>query len=363
MVHRTFWFLLSVETPSRTADAGPHSCVSSGYVVFSSVSIHSRCGTDLIVTGGLSGPNHSFLPLLLFGLWIDFVVSINWLILCHYVAYQRILKLTYITDLLKSMKSLFISLYSSILHSTFNSWIVPKARLVDGFRELFKVWDQSFHKLLKDMGRMFDRRRGGIDYQKTSDLEKNNIRVSISKQQNWLCSTYISTLNFLDPTALTTATDAEAIARNIAALKARKKHKKSSTSRATSRSGTDTETAPANKLPASNKKVARKWDNGKITANNIAEYDFSEKNAQSDDSKNLSSTFFNKTLMGTRNQKGLYKVAYYDCSRSDQHVQEGNHSPLYFPKSCHQSQSLVRNTQGQLSCLRKSQETRSNLLR
>jgi len=115
-------------------------------------------------------------------------------------------------------------------------------------------------------------------------------------------------------------------------LKARKKHKKSSTSRATSRSGTDTDTAPANKLPASNKKVARKWDNGKITANDIAEYDFSEKNAPSDDSKTLSSNFIDKMSMGTRNQKGLYEVADYDRSRPDQHVQEEKSQPTLFSK-------------------------------
>jgi len=239
------------------------------------------------------------------------------------VAYQRILQLTYITDLLESMKSLFTSLYSSILDSTFNSWIVPEDGLVDGFKEFFKGWDQSFHKLLKDIERMSDRRRGGIDYQKTSDLEKKATQRQTEDLQS---------LDEQHPTALTTATDAETIARNIAALKARKKHKKSSTSRATSRSGTDTDTAPANKLPASNKKVARKWDNGKITANDIAEYDFSEKNAPSDDSKTLSSNFIDKMSMGTRNQKGLYEVADYDRSRPDQHVQEEKSQPTLFSK-------------------------------
>jgi len=239
------------------------------------------------------------------------------------VAYQRILQLTYITDLLESMKSLFTSLYSSILDSTFNSWIVPEDGLVDGFKEFFKGWDQSFHKLLKDIERMSDRRRGGIDYQKTSDLEKKATQRQTEDLQS---------LDEQNPTALTTATDAETIARNIAALKARKKHKKSSTSRATSRSGTDTDTAPANKLPASNKKVARKWDNGKITANDIAEYDFSEKNAPSDDSKTLSSNFIDKMSMGTRNQKGLYEVADYDRSRPDQHVQEEKSQPTLFSK-------------------------------
>ncbi|KNZ60769.1 hypothetical protein VP01_1503g8 [Puccinia sorghi] len=239
------------------------------------------------------------------------------------VAYQRILQLTYITDLLESMKSLFTTLYSSILDSTFNSWIVPEAGLVDGFRELFKGWDQSFHKLLKDIERMSDRKRGGMDHQKTSDLEK---KAALRQTEE------LQSLDEQHPTALTTATDAETIARNIAALKARKKHKKSSTSRATSRSGTDTDTAPVNKLPASNKKIARKWDNGKITANDIAEYDFSEKNSQIDDSKTLSSNFIDKMSLGTRNQKGLYQVADYDRSRPDQHVQAEKPQPTLFSK-------------------------------
>ncbi|KAA1136597.1 hypothetical protein PGTUg99_036201 [Puccinia graminis f. sp. tritici] len=239
------------------------------------------------------------------------------------VAYQRILQLTYITDLLESMKSLFTSLYGSILDTTFNSWLVPETGLTEGFKDLFKGWDQSFHKLLKDIERMSDRRRGGIDFQKTSGLDKRAAQRQAEEQQ---------LVDDQKPTALTTATDAETIARNIAALKARKKPNKSSTSRATSRSGTDTDTAPAGKPQTTNKKTARKWDNGRITANDIAEYDFSEKDAHLDDSKTLSSNFIDKMSMGTRNQKGLYEVADFDRSRPDQKSEEDKSQPTLFSK-------------------------------
>lgn len=240
------------------------------------------------------------------------------------VAYQRILQLTYINDLLESMKSLFTSLYSSILDTTFNSWIVPEIGLTQGFNELFKGWDQSFHKLLKDIERMADRRRGGLDHQKTNELDKRAAQRQAEEQQ---------LIGDQKPTALTTATNAEAIARNIAALKARKKPSKSSTSRATSRSGTDTDTAPAsNKSQTPNKKTARKWDNGRITANDIDEYDFSEKDAHLNDSKTLSSNFIDNTSMGTRNQKGFYEVADYDRSRPDQQSEEDKSQPTLFSK-------------------------------
>ncbi|PLW19898.1 hypothetical protein PCASD_13847 [Puccinia coronata f. sp. avenae] len=239
------------------------------------------------------------------------------------VAYQRILQLTYITELLESMKSMFTSLYGSILDTTFNSWIVPEAGLAEGFKELFKGWDQSFHKLLKEIERMSDRRRRGADQQKTIELEKKAVQREVEEDPS---------LDEQHPTALTTATDAEAIARNIAALKARKKRSKTSTSRVTSRSGTDTDTASASKSQASNKKIARKWDNGKITADDIAEYDFSEKDGQLDDSKTLSSNFIDKMSMGTRNQKGLYEVADFDRSRPDKHSEEDSSQPTFFSK-------------------------------
>ncbi|POW19061.1 hypothetical protein PSHT_05071, partial [Puccinia striiformis] len=221
------------------------------------------------------------------------------------VAYQRILQLTYITDLLESMKSLFTSLYSSILDTTFNSWTVPEGGLTEGLSGLFKGWDQSF----RNIERMSDRRRGGIDFQKSSELEKRATQRQVEEEQ---------LVDDQQPSALSTATDAETIARNIAALKARKKHKKPSTSRATSRSGTDTDTTSASKLQAPNKKTARKWDNGRITATDIAEYDFSEKGDHLGDSKTISSNFIDKTSMGTRNQKGLYEVADFDRSKAEE---------------------------------------------
>ncbi|KNZ58907.1 hypothetical protein VP01_1836g8 [Puccinia sorghi] len=286
----------------------PDPSASLTYRLFSSASIHSHCGTDLIVihnpsqAGLSSGPNNFFLPSPLRTLIGKKLSGLNELMIdlcCHHqfsrladfmsqscitnltsyvsnelVAYQRILKLTYITDLLKSMKSLFTSLYSSIFNSTFNLWIVPEAGLVDGFREFFKGWDQSFHNLLKDIDQMSNQRRGGIYYQKMSDLEKK----ASQRQTEDLQSLYEQCFCFNKKTGRL--------------------------QEISTRNPPVTGTAPANKLPALNEK--------------------------SDDSKTLSSTFIDKKLMGNRNQKGLYEVADYNCSRPNQHVQEGNHSPFIF---------------------------------
>ncbi|KAI9628228.1 hypothetical protein KEM48_011746, partial [Puccinia striiformis f. sp. tritici PST-130] len=194
------------------------------------------------------------------------------------VAYQRILQLTYITDLLESMKSLFTSLYSSILDTTFNSWTVPEGGLTEGLSGLFKGWDQSFQKLLKDIERMSDRRRGGIDFQKSSELEKRATQRQVEEEQ---------LVDDQQPSALSTATDAETIARNIAALKARKKQK----------SHLPVERPLDLQITSAEQKTARKWDNGRITATDIAEYDFSEKGDHLGDSKTISSNFIDKTSM------------------------------------------------------------------
>jgi hypothetical protein len=79
------------------------------------------------------------------------------------------------------MKSMFTSLYGSILDTTFNSWIVPEAGLAEGLKELFKGWDQSFHKLLKDIERMSDRRRRGADQQKKIELEKKAVQREVEE--------------------------------------------------------------------------------------------------------------------------------------------------------------------------------------
>ncbi|MBW0518914.1 hypothetical protein O181_058629 [Austropuccinia psidii MF-1] len=222
------------------------------------------------------------------------------------VAYQSILQLTYISDLLESIKSLFISLYTPILDTYLKSWIVPENSLQGGFKALFTGWDHSFNQLLKDVERMAGRRRGG-GLQKAIELEKAASKKQISNQSTSEIQT--------QDTALTTATDAEIIAKNIAALKARKKKKPSlngslANSRAGSRSGTDSDSVPPIK-PSIGKKEARKWTDGKLTAKDIAEYDFSE-NVNDQTSSGQVSALIDLASVGSRNQKGLYEVADYD---------------------------------------------------
>lgn len=222
------------------------------------------------------------------------------------VAYQRILQLTYITDLLDSMKSLFTSLYRSILETTFNSWIVPRELLGDGFKGMFKGWDQSFHRLLKDIERLSDRKRSGFISQRANQSDLKVLQREVEEKQ---------TSSEQQPTAVTTATDAQTIAKNIVALKTRKKNQKPPAGRGGSRSGTDTDNASAGKSQKE-KKTARKWTTEKISAGDIAQYDFSE-DAEFGRSKNLPSNFIDSTSIGTRNQEGFYEVADYDRNRQE----------------------------------------------
>ncbi|MBW0537347.1 hypothetical protein O181_077062 [Austropuccinia psidii MF-1] len=141
-------------------------------------------------------------------------------------AYQSILQLSYISDLLESIKSLFISLYTPALDTYLKSWIVPENSLQGGFKALFTGWDHSFNQLLKDVERMSSRRHGG-GLQKVIELEKAASKKQISYQS----------------TSETESTKSDSV--------------------------------PPIK-PSIGKKESQKWTDGKLTAQDISKYDFSE---------------------------------------------------------------------------------------
>lgn len=62
------------------------------------------------------------------------------------VVYQRILQLTYISDLLDSLQSLLVSLYAPLLSSLFSHSGLPQA-----FHSVLKTWDLRFTQLLKQI--------------------------------------------------------------------------------------------------------------------------------------------------------------------------------------------------------------------
>ncbi|MBW0542975.1 hypothetical protein O181_082690 [Austropuccinia psidii MF-1] len=199
------------------------------------------------------------------------------------VAYQIILRSTYISDLLELIKSLFISLYTPIVDTYLKSWIIPENSLQGGFKALFTGWDHSFNQPLKDVERMASQRHGG-GLQNAIELEKAASKKHISNQSTSKIQT--------QDTALTTATNAKIIARNMVALKVRKKKKPSlNGSLANSQAGSQSD--------------------GKLTAKDIAKYDFSE-NLNDQTSSGQVSALIDLASVGSCDQKGLYEVADYD---------------------------------------------------
>lgn len=211
------------------------------------------------------------------------------------VAYQRILQLTYINDLLEAVQSLFLSLYAPLINNVLN----PSSSIAfsKGFMSVFKGWDSQFMRLLKEL------ESGANSQSRAKKLISDHHQSAIQRAE----IERMSDNSQLPATASTTATDSETIARNIAALKARRR--KPTGSKASSRSGTDTETGGPKPQQA-----RRKWKDGTMSAQDISQYDYSEDvdiPAGSNSMKHL----IDDNALGIRNKEGVYEVADYEDNK------------------------------------------------
>ena len=75
------------------------------------------------------------------------------------VAYQRILQLTYVDDLLAALKTLFVKLFQPFLtsfvaslHANANGGTIVTAQPPNwNFQEAFKGWDKVFDRVLREL--------------------------------------------------------------------------------------------------------------------------------------------------------------------------------------------------------------------
>jgi signal recognition particle receptor subunit alpha len=89
---------------------------------------------------------HSIIP------WISL------LHICDQVAYQRILQLTYVDDLLAALKTLFVKLFEPFLvafvaslHAVNKPAITGASMTTWDFSKAFEGWDAVFNKLLRGL--------------------------------------------------------------------------------------------------------------------------------------------------------------------------------------------------------------------
>lgn len=252
------------------------------------------------------------------------------------VVYQRILQLSYIDDLLSSIKELFTSLFAPFVRALLDSSratlsanaVVGTAalgsKLRADFAETLKEWEDVFSRTLRQLERL------------AAQNKRKNLPPAAGEKKGAAAAAVLAAEHEMVPPSPTPdgTNDASEIARNVEALKNRlkadgpggrkglpmgkgKKGKGATTNGAATPgsgpgSGADTPTTPGGKKGKPIKEM-RKWgDSSKVTARDVAALDFSgaaeEPSVHNEDRSDLSG-WVDERGMGERREDGLYELA------------------------------------------------------
>ncbi|KAL4074638.1 SRP54-type protein [Scleroderma yunnanense] len=241
---------------------------------------------------------------------------VNDLELIFVVAYQRILQLTYVDDLLTAMKALFIKLFEPFLTTfvaSLHAMSKGKPATSDNgqpswnFARAFEGWDKLFANLLKSFeDKVAQERKSRFKPLTTADQAEPETPSDDS-----------STIPTQSPEA---PQDEQQIARNVQALKNRLRGRGGRRGgRGMSRieGGRDGDLASDNE---SNKRKAkaktqRKWGDETPSESDMASLDFSVDKLEPGVNGRLShdlKSLVDATSLGTRNKDGLYEVKDWD---------------------------------------------------
>ncbi|KAI5481411.1 signal recognition particle binding protein [Pseudohyphozyma bogoriensis] len=256
----------------------------------------------------------------------------NELELVFVVAYQRILQLSYVEELLAAVKKVFVESYEGVIKAIGDT---TKGRdpgsvglskgerkrmfasgVEEGWKRLFKGWDEVFARILKELeasaakNRKVSKPRAALEeVQATSDASEPATPVKGGSEP---------------------VLDAQTIAKNIAALKARQKAagKGGKAGKGGAQSGSEVDVSddgltPKKKTPA---KVATKWADSKVSEADMAAFDYSSDAPSSGTSTPIKS-LVSSAALGTRTKSGLYEVADYDVGDSDDDDEEEDVKP------------------------------------
>ncbi|KAH0830391.1 SRP54-type protein [Lanmaoa asiatica] len=232
---------------------------------------------------------------------------VNDLELIFVVAYQRILQLTYVDDLLTAMKALFIKLFEPFLatfvaslHAMNNGKPAPAtARDTStpwNFAKAFDGWDRVFDKLLK-----------GIE-EKAAQERKSRFRPIAHVEQS-TPSTPSDDLSTLPSESPDVPQDEQQIARNAQALKDRLRGRGGG-----GRDGVLISDNESTKRKTKTK-AGRKWGDETPSETDMASLDFSLDKADSGANGRLThdlQSLVDEASLGTRTKDGLYEVKDWD---------------------------------------------------
>ncbi|SCZ93768.1 BZ3500_MvSof-1268-A1-R1_Chr6-3g08872 [Microbotryum saponariae] len=257
------------------------------------------------------------------------------------IAYQRILQLTYVQDLLVQVKRAFVRQYEpkieAIQQASRGKRQKPFEFGPEGWESLFAGWHATFMKLLREQEQSAAKTRrsslpstpsAAVREKDPEALTGANTPEPSAKCELWqihrITHLYCDSDRGDRSAATGDSLDAESIARNIAALRARQK--------AGAKGGRGgkkaAEADPASDLDSPSrtptKKAATKWSDSKVSAADLAAYDYSSDAPSSGASTPLNKSLISSAALGKRTKSGLYEVADYatahDSSDDDDEV-------------------------------------------
>ncbi|KAJ7632204.1 signal recognition particle binding protein [Roridomyces roridus] len=246
---------------------------------------------------------------------------VNDLELIFVVAYQRILQLTYVDDLLAALKALFVKMFQPFLATfvaSLHALNSGKAAVVEAasafnFADAFDGWDRVFDKLLKNLE------------EKAAAERKNRLRPAVRPpiEDASPPSEEAETLPTQSPD---TPQDEQQISRNVQALKNRLRGRGGKMGRrgsARSDAGSGRESVPNSdsESPAPKRKtkakVQRKWGDEAPTETDMASLDFSVDSVQESGSSQDLQALVDQASMGTRTRDGMYEVKDWEFSKEE----------------------------------------------
>ncbi|KAH9966425.1 SRP54-type protein [Russula dissimulans] len=241
---------------------------------------------------------------------------VNDLELIFVVAYQRILQLTYVDDLLGALKTIFvkrfqpfITAFVASLHAV-NSTAIALSNAASGttrwnFAKAFEGWDVAFNKLLK-----------GLE-NKAAEDRKSRLRPTARPPLSTTPSPSTSDIDAPPAESHPATVDEQQIARNVEALKNRLRGRGGTRGRGRARgdlgSGRDSHPNSDSEVAAKRKsksKALRKWGDAPPSESEMASLDFSEKLSDLDAHPASSDlqALVDEASLGIRNKNGLYEI-------------------------------------------------------
>nr|GAT59595.1 signal recognition particle binding protein [Mycena chlorophos] len=248
---------------------------------------------------------------------------VNDLELIFVVAYQRILQLTYVDDLLGALKTLFVKMFQPFL-ATFVASLhainAGKATVVEtasalNFADAFEGWDKIFDKLLRNLE------------DKAAQDRKSRLRPAARAPLEDSTPPSEEVEETQPTQASDTPLDEQQIARNVQALKNRLrgrggKRPGRGPSRADSGTGrdsipnSDTESV-SSKRKTKVAKAQRKWGDQPPTEDDMASLDFSMDSPAAAGASQDLDTLVDAASLGTRTKDGVYEVQDWEFSKDE----------------------------------------------